>query len=493
MPIFSPQLDPQDDAVLEQKIAVRYVTTRTTLEPRVNGIREIFFDGTDYWYRVFANGAWRETKLDGTGFPTGLTQGDIFYVNASGQIARLAAGTDGQFLQTNGAGQNPEWADLTAGTIEADYTYGEQPAVGDLVGHIEALTDRDIVFQNSYVTNTVTGIGDIDTRSGYAMQFTMPYTLASSTAKIWIAKVGTPTYSIEFAIYNDDGGGTPLPSTIVSSRTLVAADVTTSLVEYDLTVGALTRGTKYWIGLKVTDFDAANYYTSYDRGTWLWYYRTATFNDSTSVWANNSNANMLRWRLVGTTVAGVWKVLDVPNNIHIQGGTLGIVKSVNTGAGTCRVVTGGLYTGSGFTAGTHYYASATSAGALATSGSVMVGYAISTTQLYIFPRKPIKKTFSSMISWGTDTLNTAFDVMIGFLPKKVSTALSGASYTYYGDNDNGGIKSSDADTVRADFFDSTDTTGATGQLVPSKYVGAFSGVSRGSNSGDLTGKMTFET
>lgn len=37
------------------------------------------------------------------------THGDVLYVDSNGDITRLAAGTDGQFLKTRGAGQNPEW------------------------------------------------------------------------------------------------------------------------------------------------------------------------------------------------------------------------------------------------------------------------------------------------------------------------------------------------------------------------------------------------
>jgi len=46
-------------------------------------------------------------------------QGDIYY-NAGGTIARLAPGTSGHFLKTNGAGANPSWA--AADTKQAQYT-----------------------------------------------------------------------------------------------------------------------------------------------------------------------------------------------------------------------------------------------------------------------------------------------------------------------------------------------------------------------------------
>lgn len=43
-------------------------------------------------------------------------QGDILYFNGS-KWARLAAGTDGQFLKTNGASANPQWSNVTSGWV----------------------------------------------------------------------------------------------------------------------------------------------------------------------------------------------------------------------------------------------------------------------------------------------------------------------------------------------------------------------------------------
>ncbi|RKY40074.1 MAG: hypothetical protein DRP85_09285, partial [Candidatus Makaraimicrobium thalassicum] len=38
--------------------------------------------------------------------PSDISEGDIFYVDASGNVVRLAAGTSGHFLKTQGA-NNP--------------------------------------------------------------------------------------------------------------------------------------------------------------------------------------------------------------------------------------------------------------------------------------------------------------------------------------------------------------------------------------------------
>ena len=47
-------------------------------------------------------------------------QGDIYYNNGSA-IARLGAGTSGQFLKTLGTGANPVWANNTAGLISTGF------------------------------------------------------------------------------------------------------------------------------------------------------------------------------------------------------------------------------------------------------------------------------------------------------------------------------------------------------------------------------------
>lgn len=45
---------------------------------------------------------------------TSMAQGDIFYASSATAIARLGAGTSGQFLKTQGAAANPVWADAGA-------------------------------------------------------------------------------------------------------------------------------------------------------------------------------------------------------------------------------------------------------------------------------------------------------------------------------------------------------------------------------------------
>jgi len=65
--------------------------------------------------------------------PSDIAQGDIFYVDGSGNIVRLPAGSAGQFLKTQGAGANPTWASPPGGwtvkNISANYTAADGEAL----------------------------------------------------------------------------------------------------------------------------------------------------------------------------------------------------------------------------------------------------------------------------------------------------------------------------------------------------------------------------
>ena len=71
---------------------------------------------TAYWTKMAAKGT------DGTDVGTTLTtQGDILYRDGSG-LQRLAAGTSGYYLKTQGSGANPVWANLASNVEIVNYT-----------------------------------------------------------------------------------------------------------------------------------------------------------------------------------------------------------------------------------------------------------------------------------------------------------------------------------------------------------------------------------
>ena len=72
---------------------------------------------TAYWTKLAAKGT------DGTDVGTTITtQGDILYRDGSG-LQRLAAGTSGQFLKTQGSGSNPVWGDVSGAFLAVTKVY----------------------------------------------------------------------------------------------------------------------------------------------------------------------------------------------------------------------------------------------------------------------------------------------------------------------------------------------------------------------------------
>ena len=74
-------------------------------------------------------------------------QGDIYYNNGSA-IARLGAGTSGQFLKTQGTGANPTWGDLSAEAGKYSFYVTKNPNVD-----VPNTTVTEFVGDSVYVNN----------------------------------------------------------------------------------------------------------------------------------------------------------------------------------------------------------------------------------------------------------------------------------------------------------------------------------------------------
>jgi len=90
----------------------------------------------------------RAHAMDSSSDHSAGTQGDIIYATTDGAWAKLAAGTSGYFLKTQGAGANPVWA---APSI-TNYLklVSETTVTGDAVGEID-LTSLDLESDKLYV------------------------------------------------------------------------------------------------------------------------------------------------------------------------------------------------------------------------------------------------------------------------------------------------------------------------------------------------------
>lgn len=97
----------------------------------------------------------------GSGFSNPMTtEGDIIYGGASGVATRLAAGTSGDVLQTNGSGSAPSWVSPSGGSSAfSALTSGTNTAMAALVGSGATLepTGSGVIEANELSGVTVSG------------------------------------------------------------------------------------------------------------------------------------------------------------------------------------------------------------------------------------------------------------------------------------------------------------------------------------------------
>ena len=137
-------------------------------------------------------------------------QGDIIYRNASTWV-RLAAGTSGYFLKTQGAGADPVWA-VTSGAVAAD-------TIWDAAGDLAIGTGADTAARLAIGTN-----GQVLTSNGTTATWTTP---ASGISGLTAGRV---TFSTAATTIGDDAGFTYNSGT----DTLTAANIVGST---GLTIG----------------------------------------------------------------------------------------------------------------------------------------------------------------------------------------------------------------------------------------------------------------
>ena len=89
------------------------VLTTTQRDALTGSAGMVIYNSDNAKFEKYEGGAWRaDLAYDGT--LTNLkvpsqAQGDVFYADTGTSIARLGAGTSGDFLKTQGAGANPLW------------------------------------------------------------------------------------------------------------------------------------------------------------------------------------------------------------------------------------------------------------------------------------------------------------------------------------------------------------------------------------------------
>ena len=116
---------------------------------------------TAYWEQMSQAGT------DGTDLSTTLTtQGDIVYRDASG-LARLGAGTSGQFLKTQGTGANPTW-DTVASNIEVlSSATLDSTGVNAIQQDLDWATNTDWLYVQVDIAYEGSGTSNSNTVYGY--------------------------------------------------------------------------------------------------------------------------------------------------------------------------------------------------------------------------------------------------------------------------------------------------------------------------------------
>ena len=198
--------------------------------------------------------------------PGSIAQGDIFVVDASANIIRLAAGANGYFLKSQGAGADLVWAAIPGGGDMLKSTY--DPDEDGLIGAAQTETDIFITSGARAIT------GDLKTSSYIQrsvdddfLQICAGITIASN-ANIILYGVGHPwAGSTEFYTLNAAKTATVMAAYITRSDTpyfsCLTGLQTDNIVERSSAVGVTIDGLKIKDGgfdLAGTDADGDIYY-----------------------------------------------------------------------------------------------------------------------------------------------------------------------------------------------------------------------------------------
>ena len=102
-----------------------------------NGL--VIYNSTTSRVEMYQGGAWIRLHLLDDMTITSAAQGDVLYLDSSGEGARLAAGTTGKVLVTKGTSANPAWEYLEGAEVAASTTHGGIPFIGSN-GRLSLLT-----------------------------------------------------------------------------------------------------------------------------------------------------------------------------------------------------------------------------------------------------------------------------------------------------------------------------------------------------------------
>ena len=124
-------------------------------------------------------------------------QGDLLYGNGANEFAKLAAGTAGQFLKTNGAGAAPSWAS-TSGLWSGSTSY-------TVSGFSRYIVIADVTFTQA--ASAVTA-GEYQLAAGGKTVYGFSASLANSRTTLTLTTVVTTSGTISAVATRNNGTGT---------------------------------------------------------------------------------------------------------------------------------------------------------------------------------------------------------------------------------------------------------------------------------------------
>lgn len=231
---------------------------------------------------------------------TSAAQGDILYYNGTAWV-NLAAGTNGNYLKTQGAGANPVWAAVTAspggsdtqvqfndgGTLAGDagFTYNKTTDTATLVGAIQAATaniadtaggqylkltagsnlsiDRVFTITTGDAARTLTMSGDLNIAANFTTSGANALTLTTTGAtNVTLPTTGTlATLAGSEALTNKTVNGLTITSstgtlTITNGKTLSVSNTLTLTGTDSSSVAFGAGGTVAYVANKLSVFAA---------------------------------------------------------------------------------------------------------------------------------------------------------------------------------------------------------------------------------------------
>jgi hypothetical protein len=181
-------------------------------------------------------------------------QGDIYY-NAGGSIARLAPGTSGFLLRTNGAGANPSWNSLSGGQV-ATTSYVTRTTQSGFSFSGTAVTGMNVSITPTSASSKILILVSFCGETGFAQweaAYTLIRTIGGSTVNLASSKGGSQgsyAYGLTGAYdsYTGDNASSTPGGTFFSH---IDTPNTTSAVTYAL--GVSNNGGTLYINRCVDD------------------------------------------------------------------------------------------------------------------------------------------------------------------------------------------------------------------------------------------------